>query len=108
MEQPLVDLNPTSVNSYYWESGESPSVDVSNFEPVQISGSDPRLPQPDGGKEAWLFLTACFILEALIWGFPFTYGIFQDFYSKEPQFKDSPNVALIGTCAVVSSNLSIE
>jgi len=107
MEQPLVDLNPTSAGSYDWESGETRSIDVSNFEPAQSFESDLRLPQADGGKDAWLFLAACFTLEALIWGFPFTFGIFQDYYSKEPLFKDSPNIALIGTCAMVSSNLSI-
>ena len=26
------------------------------------------LPPADGGKEAWLFLAACFIVEALVWG----------------------------------------
>ena len=26
------------------------------------------LPQVDGGKQAWLFLSACFMLEALVWG----------------------------------------
>lgn len=28
------------------------------------------LPRADGGKDAWLVLTACFILEALVWGEP--------------------------------------
>lgn len=27
-----------------------------------------NLPPVDGGKQAWLFLAACFVLEALIWG----------------------------------------
>lgn len=26
------------------------------------------LPRVDGGKQAWLFLTGCFLLEALVWG----------------------------------------
>ena len=32
-------------------------------EPVQQS-----LPRADGGKQAWLFLGSCVVLEALIWG----------------------------------------
>jgi len=28
----------------------------------------PVLPPVDGGKEAWLFLGACFVLELLVWG----------------------------------------
>lgn len=26
------------------------------------------LPPADGGKDAWLFLAACFVVEALVWG----------------------------------------
>lgn len=26
------------------------------------------LPPVDGGKDAWLFLAACFMIEALVWG----------------------------------------
>lgn len=26
------------------------------------------LPRADGGKDAWLFLAACFVVEALVWG----------------------------------------
>jgi hypothetical protein len=26
------------------------------------------LPQADGGRDAWLFLAACFVVEALVWG----------------------------------------
>jgi hypothetical protein len=29
-----------------------------------------QLPPMDGGKDAWLFLAACFMIEALIWGKP--------------------------------------
>lgn len=28
----------------------------------------PSLPPVDGGKDAWLFLAACFMIEALVWG----------------------------------------
>lgn len=31
---------------------------------------DQQLPPMDGGKDAWLFLAACFMIEALIWGTP--------------------------------------
>ena len=26
------------------------------------------LPPADGGRDAWLFLAACFVVEALVWG----------------------------------------
>lgn len=27
------------------------------------------LPRADGGKDAWLVLTGCFVLEVLVWGY---------------------------------------
>jgi len=35
-----------------------------NFEPVEEY--DRSLPRADGGKDAWLFLAACFMVEALV------------------------------------------
>lgn len=64
-----------------------------------VQGVQP--PPMDGGMNAWLFLAACFGMEALVWGFAFTYGVFQAYYSEIPQFKDSGNIAVVGTCAMV-------
>ncbi|KAI9927003.1 hypothetical protein MW887_003384 [Aspergillus wentii] len=61
---------------------------------------DPSLPPVDGGLHAWLFLTACFMLEAITWGFSFSYGVFQDYYRNHEPFKYSQNIAVIGTCAM--------
>ncbi|KAF9695081.1 hypothetical protein EKO04_006839 [Ascochyta lentis] len=76
---------------------------------VQLRDSNPQqrdvefefsLPPVDGGKQAWLFLVSAFVLELLVWGFPFAYGIFQHHYSSHPPFAGSRNIALIGTCAM--------
>ncbi|KAI5861185.1 MFS general substrate transporter [Durotheca rogersii] len=58
------------------------------------------LPPVDGGKDAWLFLAACFSIEALVWGFPFAFGVFQDYYSTHEPFVGSSNIAVIGTCSM--------
>ncbi|KAH6657814.1 major facilitator superfamily domain-containing protein [Truncatella angustata] len=58
------------------------------------------LPPMDGGKDAWLFLAAGFVFEALVWGFPYSFGVFQDYYTTTPPFAGSPNIAVIGTCAM--------
>jgi len=45
--------------------------ELANFESGQWdeAGHDLQsLPRADGGKDAWLMLGACFIMEALIWG----------------------------------------
>ena len=31
-------------------------------------GQEFSLPRADGGKDAWLFLAGCFMIEALVWG----------------------------------------
>ena len=66
-----------------------------------------QLPPMDGGMNAWLFLAACFVMEALVWGFAFTFGVFQAYYSDIFQFKDSGNIAVVGTCAMVKLNISM-
>ncbi|KAK1987241.1 major facilitator superfamily transporter [Colletotrichum cereale] len=58
------------------------------------------LPPVDGGRQAWLFLAACFAIEMLVWGFPFAFGVFQNHYSTNPPFAGQPNIAVIGTCAM--------
>ena len=58
-----------------------------------------NLPPPDRGRAAYLFLLACFIVEALVWGFSFSFGVFQEYYTRE--FAGQANVAVIGTCCMV-------
>ncbi|KAG9234430.1 major facilitator superfamily domain-containing protein [Amylocarpus encephaloides] len=58
-----------------------------------------QLGRVDGGLKAWTVLIAAFVFEALLWGFPISFGVFQDYYSTLPQFADNPNIALIGTVA---------
>jgi hypothetical protein len=84
------------------------------------------LPPADSGKDALLFLLAAFFVETLIWGkvsshwsflnsglfantvdlligFPFSFGIFQEYYSTHEPFVSKPyGIAAIGTTALVS------
>ncbi|KAK4962916.1 hypothetical protein LTR10_000543 [Elasticomyces elasticus] len=58
------------------------------------------LPPVDGGRDAWLALAGAFCLEALIWGFPYCYGIFQTYYSTHEPFASEPaGIATISTTA---------
>ncbi|XDG04365.1 hypothetical protein ABKA04_003980 [Annulohypoxylon sp. FPYF3050] len=71
--------------------------------PAETPGEERQefsLPPVDGGKDAWLFLAACWAIEALVWGFPFAFGVFQDYYSTNEPFAGSPNITVIGTCAM--------
>ncbi|KAI0407633.1 major facilitator superfamily transporter [Xylaria palmicola] len=58
------------------------------------------LPPVDGGKDAWLLLAAVFAVDALVWGFPFAFGVFQNYYSSHEPFAGQPNVAVIGTSSM--------
>ncbi|KAK4461229.1 major facilitator superfamily domain-containing protein [Cladorrhinum samala] len=55
------------------------------------------LPPADSGKDAWFFLAACWVVEALVWGFGFSFGVFQDYYASYLPFKGSANIAVVGT-----------
>ncbi|KAH7112871.1 major facilitator superfamily domain-containing protein [Dendryphion nanum] len=54
------------------------------------------LPPIDGGKDAWLFLAACWAVEFLVFGFGFSYGVFQNYYSTHAPFSNSNNISVVG------------
>lgn len=87
------------------ESGPDPIAHGDDGSPVHDSHRSSQefssLPPVDGGKQAWLFLAACFAIEMLVWGFPFSFGVFQNYYSTNEPFAGQPNIAVIGTCAMV-------
>ncbi|KAH6636225.1 major facilitator superfamily domain-containing protein [Chaetomium tenue] len=60
----------------------------------------PSLPAVDSGKDAYLFLAACFMIEALVWGFTYCFGVFQNYYSTHEPFIGASNLPTIGTCAM--------
>ncbi|KAK2052447.1 major facilitator superfamily transporter [Colletotrichum caudatum] len=53
----------------------------------------------DKGLTPWLFVFASFVAEAILWGFPLSYGVFQDYYSNHPVLKHDSNITVIGTVA---------
>ncbi|KAF4994606.1 hypothetical protein FDECE_13063 [Fusarium decemcellulare] len=79
-----------------------PSEQVTDSE-LSAEHAEFSLPQADGGKDAYLFLAACFIIEALVWGFPFAFGVFQDYYRTHEPFAETGGIPIIGTCCLVSA-----
>ncbi|GAB7336425.1 hypothetical protein MBLNU13_g09723t3 [Cladosporium sp. NU13] len=73
---------------------------------IEESTTATSLPAADGGLAAWRLLIATFVFEALLWGFPLCFGVFQAHYSTLPQFKDSPYIAVVGTIASGMSYLA--
>ena len=79
-------------------------IELSNLHSVPLNDNSRRegsaLPRADGGKDAWLALALCFVLEALVWGFPIAFGVFQTYYhTHEPFNRDPSGVAAISTAA---------
>jgi hypothetical protein len=75
-------------------------------------GRDPReggssttvshLPPADCGRAAWLFLFGSFMIEMFVWGFPFSFGVLQDYYTNHKPISLHPaGVSAVGTtCSV--------
>lgn len=96
------------------------------------ANEDSAILPPDHGRGAWLFLAGCFWIEGLTWskskfgsfhemdtvlyrcplktsaygiplGFPFSYGVFQKYYSTHEPFSSHPSgIASVGTTTLVS------
>ncbi|KAH7408495.1 major facilitator superfamily domain-containing protein [Phaeosphaeria sp. MPI-PUGE-AT-0046c] len=79
-------------------SGQQPEHQYSSHHSV-FSDQTHTLPPIDGGRPAWRLLLAAFVFEALLWGFPLSFGIFQEYYSHIPAFQNSAYIAAIGTTA---------
>lgn len=69
--------------------------DIGTTFPDQTSNLSPV----DGGSAAWRFLFAAYVFEALMWGFPLSFGVFQNYYSSLPQFKGNRYISIVGTTA---------
>ena len=66
-----------------------------------------RLPPTDRGRGAWMCLLGCWLVEAMIWGFAISFGVFQRYYASHPLFRGSADVATIGTLATGVSYLGM-
>ncbi|KAI1171094.1 major facilitator superfamily domain-containing protein [Nemania sp. FL0916] len=68
-------------------------------EPIDGERSAPELPPIDGGSAAWKLLCAAFVFESLMWGFPLSFGVFQQYYSQVPEFAHNRYVSVVGSIA---------
>jgi hypothetical protein len=65
-----IELTPVVARTSETGSPTAGSISQQDDALVQNQGSRQEfsLPPVDGGKDAWFFLTACFMLEGLVWG----------------------------------------
>lgn len=50
------------------EANNSSTVAIQSMQLDESLQDGQALPRVDGGKDAWLVLGGCFVLEALVWG----------------------------------------
>ncbi|CEL63439.1 putative transporter MCH2 OS=Saccharomyces cerevisiae (strain ATCC 204508 / S288c) GN=MCH2 PE=1 SV=2 [Rhizoctonia solani AG-1 IB] len=93
-------VDPTSSDQVTNTSGLS-FRDASQGE-VSLGTSSSELPPVDVGFGAWSFVASAFLLDTIIWGFGFTYGVFQEYFIREKSFGDASEAALgaVGTVAL--------
>ncbi|CCO33757.1 hypothetical protein BN14_07843 [Rhizoctonia solani AG-1 IB] len=93
-------VDPTSSDQVTNTSGLS-FRDASQGE-VSLGLSTSELPPVDVGFGAWSFVASAFLLDTIIWGFGFTYGVFQEYFIREKSFGDASEAALgaVGTVAL--------
>ena len=68
-------------------------------EPITFLDQAVTGPPIDGGTQAWRLLLSAFVFESLLWGFPLSFGIFQEYYMSIPDFRNSPYISIVGTTA---------
>ncbi|KAN0093789.1 MFS general substrate transporter [Hyaloscypha variabilis] len=56
------------------------------------------LPPADHGRQAYLVLAGCTLIQAPVWGYSISYGVFQKYYTTHKGIEGSPGaVAIVGT-----------
>ncbi|SJK97120.1 related to monocarboxylate transporter [Armillaria ostoyae] len=84
----LEDIRPT------------PSTSQSNIVQDNAEDSDEAplnatsLPPMDHGFDAWAYMISAWLVELLVWSYPFSYGVFLNYYTSH-EFKDSPSTLLV-------------
>ncbi|KAG8729591.1 hypothetical protein FRC12_020864 [Ceratobasidium sp. 428] len=95
LQSPPFAANP--VRSNYVESENRQRND--NYPTSSEELAATALPPVDRGFKAWSFIAAAFVLEILVWGLGFSYGVFQEYYISHKTFGNASEAAIgaVGT-----------
>ncbi|RDW82711.1 MFS general substrate transporter-9 [Coleophoma cylindrospora] len=66
-------------------------------EPAPLEVETRALPPADRGKEAYLVLAGCTIIQAPVWGYSLAFGVFQEYYTTHEFSGQAGSVATVGT-----------
>ncbi|KAH7322169.1 major facilitator superfamily domain-containing protein [Rhizoctonia solani] len=81
--------------------------EIGQLERTEPAGME--LPPVDRGFKAWSFVGAAFVLETIVWGFGFTYGVFQEYFLHHRTFGDASEAAIgaVGTVALATQYFEV-
>ncbi|KAG8731962.1 hypothetical protein FRC11_001323 [Ceratobasidium sp. 423] len=93
-------VNPAPSNGA--ENVSSSSFRDASQAEISLGVTASELPPVDVGFGAWSFVASAFLLDTIIWGFGFTYGVFQEYFIREKTFGNASEAALgaVGTIAL--------
>ncbi|TVY35591.1 Leporins efflux protein, partial [Lachnellula occidentalis] len=80
----------------------NPPIDEAEISPTHnetVLGTEMRsLPPTDHGRDAYLVLAGCTIIQAPVWGYSLSFGVFQEFYATHHNVVGSPSdIATVGS-----------
>jgi MFS family permease len=88
------DLEKSAAHDQKARPHGQPSVLVTEVPASPLERSDP--PPPDGGTTAWLQVVSATLINAVAWGYPSAYGVFQLYYTDTLQLP-SAQISWIGS-----------
>ncbi|KAG8942204.1 hypothetical protein FRC00_011939, partial [Tulasnella sp. 408] len=100
----------TNVNEQGLDSNAASAIsETSNWDHRLIEAEVPNtavsLPPVDTGFDAYAYLASAWILELLVWSFPFSYGVFLNYYTTVLFPPDDPQLNLLPVVGTLSSGI---
>ncbi|KIK69035.1 hypothetical protein GYMLUDRAFT_35076 [Collybiopsis luxurians FD-317 M1] len=96
----LSALFPSNANHDILAQVEAPPLNGNTSDVQSLNSRASSLPPADFGFYAWAYLASAWVLDCLLWGIPFCYGVFLDYYhNSSPTMKSSSLtlLTLVGT-----------
>jgi len=93
----MSSIELATINGETGDSAVDTRTSTSAHEPQEL------LPY-DRGYHAYSFLAAATLIEALVWGFPFSVGVLHEYWTSV-KFRDSGQEGILTTAATLQSGL---
>jgi len=108
MDTPLHALDLPHRSDQSFQHVRSPLENDHDTPSPHLDRAQNALPPADCGHQAWLCLAGCFVANVLVWGFAFSFGVLQEYYTTHEPFAAHPaGIPAVGTTATGLSYLTM-